>query len=503
MQREEQIIRRFELKHILDKQAPNTQIMETVQQITWETLTDFQKQLTMETTVAVKAAGDRALIHGDLNGDCVALMCERCELDSFSKWKWHRHDLGKATTHNMFLLGAVRVFIADQPVYLCHDVYYWQQQPKISGLLEVSRALGKFVKELSLSTLAWKPQHPIPACNDLLQRTYPYPTDGLIFTRCRPKHIARYGMDVNPFDVWKWQPTNKLTFDFLLGNSSPSTEGLQFQLHVGKSLVKPFSLTGYPSFLTFDASDDEIPLFTRGRVVEVSWDSVLLKWTFLRFRCDKETPDSAEIVKQKLDLIACPLPIETVVVAGEPPEFPDSSVNETILAEAEEALSHLDLTTVKVKESSAPLAVRTERRRAFPLLPPLVIIRDLLPFLQLVDIIKFRRTCVDAYHMTEQVRLLENHDAYLESKNNSVLSGIISHAYGSRFGMLGFVQQLLGLQSVEELQILAAKILNPLRFYLGLGLDLDLGTGPRLGFGYASYSEDEEDYFTYENDSDF
>ena len=474
MQHEERIIRRFELKHILEKQTRNTRITETVQQVNWESLSDCQKQLTIETTVAVKADGIRSLIHCDLDGNCVALMCEWCVLDS--KWKWYVHELGKAKVHNMFLLGAVLVG-AEQPVYLCHDVHYWQQ-PKMSGLLEVSRALGKFLKEVSLSTLAWKPQHPITAAYELLlQRTYPYPTDGLILTRCRPKTPVRYG-DVSPFDVWKWQPAHNLTFDFLLGNSSPSTEGLQFRLHVGTSLIKPFNLPGYPSFLTFAVSDDEIPLFTRGRVVEVRWDSVVSKWIFLRFRRDKETPNSAKAVKQKLDLIVCPLPIETVIETRELPELPDTSARDTLLTEAEEALSHLDLTSVKVKETSTPSAMPTKRGRAFPLLPPLVVIRDLLPFLQLVDIFKFRRTCVDAYHMTERVRLLEHHDAYLESKKNRVLNGI-SNVYVSRFGTLGFVQQLLGVESVEALQLLAAKKLYP----------------PRTTFfDYDSYSEDEEYY---------
>ena len=455
MKHEEKMIRRFELSFTLEKPLSATQITETVQQISWESLSDFQKQMAMETTVAIKADGRRALIHGDLDGNVVALMSEWHALDS--KWKWCCRELGKATTHNMFLLGAVYVLVADYPVYLCHDVFYWQR-PKVSGLLEVSRALGTFIQEVNLSALAWKPQHPISACHDLLQHTYPYPTDGLIFTQCRLKSPVRYG-DVSPFNVWKWQPASKLTFDFLLGNSSPSAEGLRFRLHVGTSSVKPFNFTGYPSFLSFDVTDDEIPLFTRGRVVEVRWDSEQSKWTFLRFRCDKETPNTEEEVKNKLDLIVCPLPIETVVGAREPLESPDSLALEIMLTDAEEALSHLDLTSVKVEEAPAlpPSAVPISKRvRAFPLLPPLVIIRDILPFLKVIDIIRFRRTCIDAYHLTERVRLLENHDAYLESKQNRLLKGIIG-VYVNRFGMLGFVQQLLGVESVEELQLIVSK----------------------------------------------
>ena len=328
MIKEETIIKAFGLKRILDLDATDTQIMQPVSTITWDSLRNFQQlAIKCTTTVAIKADGVRALVHSDMNGKCTALTCEWDYLHS--KWTWVQKDLGQAKKHYGFLLGAELVYAAGKPLYLCHDVHRWLLSPRVTDedLLLTSRALGVFIEELGIPALAWKPQHPITACIDVLQRHYPYPTDGLIFTQRKIPHefplsaLARLTLSDQTqsvtvdcrtsFVVWKWKPTECITFDFVLGNSSPCPQGLQFSLLVsGEEENQLFRGPALPSFLIFDLKP---PLFTRDRVVEVRWDGELGRWKFVRFRPDKQVANKSIIVSQLLDIIDAPLSIEKVM----------------------------------------------------------------------------------------------------------------------------------------------------------------------------------------------
>jgi hypothetical protein len=404
-------------------------------QITWETVDIFQERME-NCVVSIKADGIRCLIHCDLDGNCVALTCS-WDIICF-KWNWMVRYLGKVHTYCGFLLESEMVQYSNSTLYLVHNVVRLQDRSQIGNLLKPFDRLNDFVTKLKLPCVICKSQISSTAdWRNLLLQGSSYSTDSLIFAQTFEDRI----------ETWKWKAPDNISIDFMLWNSIVYNDRLLFDLYVLKTPKRDYSaevvrqdhvkflLAGFDSFITL--SIDEVPLFTRGIIVELRWSAEAGEWEFICFRNDKKDANTLPVVIQLLNLVATPLPIERVMGVVKsyydlsPSAFDSTKVTSapelTSLIRCEDILSHENLNSdaqfiCNFYRSGTFRETRSSNPRSHPLssilfllVPSLLLVGDILPHLQIREIRVFAATCFEAHHLAERVSLKENREAYIQS----------------------------------------------------------------------------------------
>lgn len=148
------------------------------------------------------------------------------------------------------------------------------------------------------------------AVERVLSASYPYKTDGLIFTPDNYQYdpsvsrlkLSERKLHIHP-DILKWKPPSQLTIDFAIEHVG---DGIRLLCKDGKDLV-PFSPA--PDAVVID---DQLRTSPNRSVFEFAWNADESKFVVVRPRDDKPFPNSVEIAHDVWADINSPLDKDTI-----------------------------------------------------------------------------------------------------------------------------------------------------------------------------------------------